>query len=136
MLHQKTLRRESKRAQVKVYGAVDLHISNPGWFYSFHSRYQPQHVNLWGVPAPQLARSRHSLCGKDRKWRKGHRGRGQQWKKSSHLLTLVVKVKVVVVNNSYQSVSGTFYRWWNISKYSLTPNVYKLSSELYSTMWQ
>lgn len=85
MGHQETLREESKRAQVNIYGAADLHISNPGWFYSFHSRCQPRRANLWGVPAPLLARSRHSPWG-DRKCRKGHRGQDVPWKKNSYLL--------------------------------------------------
>lgn len=64
---------------------TDLHISNPGWFYSFHSRCPPQRANLWGVPAPLLARSRHSPWG-DRKWRKGHRGEDMPWRKNSRVL--------------------------------------------------
>lgn len=58
-MRQETL---SQRSSGECLGEGDLHISSQGWFYSFHSRYQPQHVNLWGVPAPQLARSRRSPC--------------------------------------------------------------------------
>lgn len=39
---------------------VNLRISSPEWFYNFHSRCLPQHVNLSGEPSPPLDHNRHS----------------------------------------------------------------------------